>query len=81
MHHDTDSSHAGHSVATSHAGEGPAAARMTHDRHQGHWVAMLRDKYWLSVVLTIPVVLWSREAPPSALSLWSRSEARLHDAS
>src|SRR2546426_5666841 len=27
-----------------------------HDRHAGHSVAMFRDKYWLSLALTIPVV-------------------------
>src|SRR5262249_60586794 len=31
------------------------------DRHAGHSVAMFRDKFWLSFVLTIPVVVWSRE--------------------
>ena len=32
-----------------------------HDRHAGHSVAMFRDKFWLSLALTIPVVLWSSE--------------------
>ena len=30
-----------------------------HDRHAGHSVAMFRDKFWLSLALTIPVVFWS----------------------
>src|SRR6056297_4018925 len=30
-----------------------------HDRHAGHSVAMFRDKFWLSLALTIPVVVWS----------------------
>jgi Cu2+-exporting ATPase len=30
-----------------------------HDRHAGHSVAMFRDKFWLSFVFTIPVILWS----------------------
>jgi Cu2+-exporting ATPase len=30
-----------------------------HDRHAGHSVAMFRDKFWLSFVLTIPTVIWS----------------------
>jgi len=30
-----------------------------HDRHEGHSVAMFRDKFWLTLVLTIPVVLLS----------------------
>jgi Cu2+-exporting ATPase len=32
-----------------------------HDRHAGHSVAMFRDKFWLSLALTIPTVLLSSE--------------------
>jgi Cu2+-exporting ATPase len=32
-----------------------------HDRHEGHSVAMFRDKFWLSFALTIPVVLLSHD--------------------
>jgi len=30
-----------------------------HDKHAGHSVAMFRDKFWLSLAMTIPVVLLS----------------------
>jgi len=30
-----------------------------HDKHAGHSVAMFRDRFWLSVLLTIPVLVWS----------------------
>jgi P-type Cu2+ transporter len=40
-------------VADSHAGH--------HDRHPGHSVTMFRDKFWLSLALTIPVVFWSTD--------------------
>ena len=30
-----------------------------HDKHAGHSVAMFRDKFWLSLILTVPVVFWS----------------------
>ncbi len=30
-----------------------------HDRHAGHSVAMFRDKFWLSLALTLPVIIWS----------------------
>ena len=30
-----------------------------HDKHEGHSVAMFRDKFWLSLVLTVPVVILS----------------------
>ncbi|HUQ43171.1 MAG TPA: heavy metal translocating P-type ATPase, partial [Candidatus Limnocylindria bacterium] len=32
-----------------------------HDKHAGHSVAMFRDKFWLSLVLTVPVVLLSHD--------------------
>ena len=44
--------HAGHKTSDTHA---------SHDRHAGHSVAMFRDKFWLSFVLTIPVVFWSTD--------------------
>jgi P-type Cu2+ transporter len=31
----------------------------SHDLHAGHSVIMFRDKFWLSLALTIPVVFWS----------------------
>ena len=30
-----------------------------HDQHAGHSVAMFRDRFWLSLVLTLPVVFYS----------------------
>ena len=30
-----------------------------HDKHAGHSVAMFKDKFWLSLVLTVPVLLYS----------------------
>jgi hypothetical protein len=53
-------SHAGHSMAAIN----PAAPGVTagaHDKHAGHSVAMFRDKFWLSLALSIPVVIWSRD--------------------
>lgn len=32
-----------------------------HDRHAGHSVAMFRDKFWLTLALTIPVIVWSAD--------------------
>lgn len=32
-----------------------------HGRHAGHSVAMFREKFWLCLALTVPVVFWSRE--------------------
>jgi Cu2+-exporting ATPase len=36
-------------------------AAAEHDKHARHSVAMFRDKFWLSLVLTIPVVLLSHD--------------------
>ena len=30
----------------------------SHDKHAGHSVAMFRDKFWLSLALTIPTLVW-----------------------
>jgi len=50
----------------------PGATHAGHDRHAGHSVAMFRDKFWLSLLMTIPVVIWSEDigellgyAPPA----------------
>src|SRR5580693_670187 len=44
--------HAGHKMPDMHG---------SHGRHAGHSVAMFRDKFWLSLGLTIPVVFWSMD--------------------
>ena len=43
-----------------------------HDKHAGHSVAMFKDKFWLSLLLTIPVLVysemiqhWLRFTPPA----------------
>ncbi|MDH4111515.1 MAG: copper-translocating P-type ATPase [Actinomycetota bacterium] len=30
-----------------------------HDKHEGHSVAMFRDRFWLSLLLSVPVLMWS----------------------
>jgi Cu2+-exporting ATPase len=47
--------HAGH-CAGDDAGHDQHAG---HDAHAGHSVAMFRDRFWLSVALTIPILVWS----------------------
>ncbi|MCC7156089.1 MAG: heavy metal translocating P-type ATPase [Bryobacterales bacterium] len=44
-----------------HDGHGAPEVHAGHDHHAGHSVAMFRDKFWLSFVLTIPVIVWSQE--------------------
>ena len=36
-------------------------AHSGHTQHSGHSAAMFRDKFWLSLALTFPVVFWSDE--------------------
>jgi P-type Cu2+ transporter len=38
---------------------GPAAPHAGHGRHAGHSVAMFRDRFWLTLALTVPTVVWS----------------------
>jgi Cu2+-exporting ATPase len=53
----TGSAHAAHDrPAAPTAHEAHAGG---HDKHAGHSVAMFRDRFWLSLALTIPVVLLS----------------------
>ncbi len=43
-----------------HAEHGHASTEhASHDQHAGHSPAMFRDKFWLSLALTGPVVFWS----------------------
>ena len=49
-----------------HAGESHAGLepRAHHDAHAGHSVAMFRKKFWLSLALTIPTVIWGHMLAP-----------------
>jgi len=45
-----------------HAGEhrgSRADNHASHDKHAGHSVAMFRDRFWISVLLTLPILVWS----------------------
>jgi Cu2+-exporting ATPase len=42
--------HSGHTMSEEHAG---------HDKHEGHSPAMFKHKFWLTLALTIPVLLYS----------------------
>jgi Cu2+-exporting ATPase len=54
-----DEPRAGAERATELAHADHAADHGAHDEHAGHSVAMFRDRFWLSVVLTLPVMIWS----------------------
>jgi Cu2+-exporting ATPase len=38
-----------------------AVVHSSHNQHAGHSAMMFRDRFWLSLVLTLPVVVWSAE--------------------
>lgn len=41
-------------------GLGAASGIGEHDKHTGHSVAMFRDKFWITLVLAIPTIIWSQ---------------------
>ena len=49
-------SHAGHSQPADHQTE---ASHGSHDRHAGHDPEVFRRQFWIVLLLTIPVVVWS----------------------
>jgi P-type Cu2+ transporter len=51
-HQQKNEPHTDHAMSGIHA---------SHDRHAGHSVAMFRDKFWMSFVLTFPVLFWSTD--------------------
>jgi len=53
--HESHESHEGDDSHDHHEGD------EAHDRHAGHSVAMFRDKFWLSLALTIPILIWSAD--------------------
>ena len=55
------SGHLDHAIAAPHDGHGAPSAQTAHDKHAGHSVAMFRDRFWLSLALTLPVVLLSHD--------------------
>ena len=60
MNHDM-TMHDDHATYTKHATQdhGSHDGHAALDRHEGHSVAMFRDKFWLSLLLTVPVLIWS----------------------
>ncbi|MGF1667800.1 MAG: heavy metal translocating P-type ATPase, partial [Acidimicrobiia bacterium] len=57
--HSKTSEHQRAEGGTDHPVDGHRPSAGVHDKHAGHSVAMFRDRFWLSLVLTIPVVFYS----------------------
>ena len=47
-----------HTTASDHGGhDGPV--HQGHDKHVGHSATMFRDRFWLSLILSVPTLVWS----------------------
>src|SRR5512140_3111110 len=49
-----------HEKHTGHTGHEEHAA---HDKHAGHSVAMFRNKFWVTLLLTLPTLVWGEMIP------------------
>jgi len=57
--HDARSDDAGEAAAIGTALPGAGVHEdHAHDRHAGHSAAMFRRKFWISLALTIPILIW-----------------------
>ncbi len=45
-------------ISVGHAEHDSHAVHAGHDKHAGHSVAMFRDKFWISLALTVPTLIW-----------------------
>ncbi len=63
--HDHSHGEHGHVQGVGHPrGHEHGAARAgAHDRHAGHSVAMFRDRFWFSLALTLPTLVWGHMLP------------------
>jgi len=53
----------GHGDQRRHTGVDQHAGHGAHDKHAGHSVAMFRDKFWISLGLTVPTLVWGHMLP------------------
>src|SRR2546428_12261745 len=49
---------AGHDMHAGHAMPDREPKHHGHDAHAGHSVGMFRDKFWVSLLLTVPTLVW-----------------------
>jgi P-type Cu2+ transporter len=58
-HPNQHAGHGGHTGHDKHAGHGGPGGHTGHDKHAGHDPEMFRRRFWLSLALTVPVVVTS----------------------
>ena len=76
--HEQPEDHKGHEQPEDHKGHEQPGDHKGHDQHEGHSPQMFRDKFWLSFILSLPVVFWSEHlqllfgyhAPEFSGSIW-----------
>jgi len=59
--HDKHDGHGSHGQHDGHGGHGQHDGHGSHDKHAGHDPDAFRRQFWIVLLLTIPVVLWSHE--------------------
>ena len=59
---------------TGHAAHGTSGA---HDRHEGHSVAMFRDRFWITLLLSIPTLLVFQEGQLKKRLVGAKGKAQL----
>ena len=47
-----------HATASDH-GDHHGPGHLGHDKHEGHSATMFRDRFWLSLILSVPTLVWS----------------------
>ena len=59
--HDGHNGHGDHHGDGGHNGHDGDAGQghQGHDKHAGHSAAMFRDRFWLSLILSVPTLVWS----------------------
>lgn len=56
-------SNRGANARGSHGNRGGHSTHAGHDKHAGHSPAMFRDRFWLSLALTVPTLIWGHMLP------------------
>src|SRR6188768_4042031 len=62
-HTDSHRAHRGHGATMPRTQQGDHGNHGTHDKHAGHSVAMFRDRFWISLALTVPTLIWGHMLP------------------
>lgn len=57
LHRTTEEEHGPETEAVD-AARRARSSHVGHDKHAGHSVEMFRDRFWISLALTIPALIW-----------------------